>query len=330
MSNGDERESELRPDIEPTIDYGREYAEAHAAGAYEAFLRFGLATEFGSVLVDHLSDLHIVAKKTREEKSRLSVQVIPGQEEAGEQRLLILDETDIARRVKRLSNALGEIIREDIKAEPRSVAASVLDFSHKTEAGVDEDDTEEDQVPNYSFHVPSNAQQPIHSETDEQVDSPKHLVNAVLDWVFAEQAMVALGNSYYMRNKFGIYVSDFDGQREGVNAELSLSAAYLAGPTHAKLVKRNVAEDFENTKTGFGLIVLQDSLIAHGTVQTYRQARRVVASLKLAHCSSAQNSQEIADRIQSLTPVEYVRSGYRELADVVYDPTITFDDELEP
>jgi|SRR3989344_458992 len=329
MSNGDEGDPGLRPDIEPTIDYGQEYAKEHAASTYEAFLRFGLATEFGAVLVDHLSDLHIVAKKTREEKNRLSVQVIPGQEEAGERRLLILDETDIARRVNRLSYALSETLQEDTKAEQQTLAASVLEFSQRAESKVDEDDAEEDHVPNYSFHVPSSAQQPIPSGTDEQVDGPKHLVNAVLDWVFAEQAVVALGNSYYMRNKFGIYVPDFDGQREGVNAELSLNAAYLAGPTHAKLVRRNVAEDFENTMTGFGLIVLQDSLIAHGVVQTYRQARSVVASLKLAHYSSAQNSQEIVDRIQSLKPVENVRRGYRELADVVYDPTITFDDEPE-
>jgi len=306
-------------------NYGQEYSRLMAGSTTETYVRFGLNPDFVPILRDHLADLHIVVRRTRDETSHLTVQTINSlDEDSGLEatRLLVLDERDVHRRITQLSELINPLFLGDIAHQNQTAAASVIEFARKDE------DVDEDEAPNYAFHCPPTAPRPTIT-IEHGKDYPLSLLRTTVDWIFAEQSVAALGNAYYMKNTFGVYVHDFDGQNENLRTELAVSAAYLAGPQATKLVKNNVNEDFTSMTSGFGLLRLRDSLISHNLVPTVQKADYIINKLKMQHYPTAFNSREIASHIQKLEIISDAQAAYSEIALEVYDDDIQreFDEE---
>lgn len=117
---------------------------------------------------------------------------------------------------------------------------------------------------------------------------------SVLDWIFAEQSMAALGTACYEQRNHGYYIPDFHGQSAYYRAEHTLSIDYLQ--RHPEL-EVSAEEDYENLKRGFGVMMLHESLLSKKVVSKAKLADWVIEHVR-QQFPLAYRSEQIRARLE--------------------------------
>ncbi len=124
----------------------------------------------------------------------------------------------------------------------------------------------------------------------------------VYDWILGEEAITVVANSVHMFRTFGKYIPDFNGQNPHSKSELTINADYIIG-SQVNLDETNdlfdITCDYLNLKRGFGLIVLHDSLLARGVLNSSRVADGILAKIRSVD-KSAFRFEEIGKRLKSI------------------------------
>ncbi|MEI7683248.1 MAG: hypothetical protein WCJ24_03040 [Candidatus Saccharibacteria bacterium] len=154
----------------------------------------------------------------------------------------------------------------------------------------------------------------VFKKTELPPDGSDNIRGVVLDWIFAEQAMSALGNSIYMNNVLGGYHVDVDGQSDYIKAHLSISRSY--SKVRGLESDFRIDKDFKNLKEGFGLLMLHESLLGRGVFISAAKADRILEMIRLIF-PDAYRSNVIANHFNSVELVEERLRSYQDLSDSV-------------
>ncbi len=283
-------------------DYGTDYAKGMASEVINDCLRLGLDPGFEPVYRMHLNEIHFVEVPVRKE----DVATIISKSSIHKNHPIITPCLTVQSIINDETNST-EINRND-PPRVRAMMVSLIDIGiRRTEL--------EEIFKLQNLVVDNNIQKKL------QVIST--------DWIFYELCIDALGNACYMQQTFPDYVADFDGQNPYYHTERTLSAAFLlkSNVLETKDLKhRNVVDDSQNLKKGFGLMMLHKELLAHGLVDKTKKADWIIAELRRRY-PDAYRSEDIEKRLNSVKPRYDVRASLAELALSVYDPVL--DDKLE-
>lgn len=154
-------------------------------------------------------------------------------------------------------------------------------------------------------------------ETD--IDS---LPAVAIDWIFAEEAITAAANACHMKNTYGKYIPDFNGQGANYRTELKISTGYLSHHEHTITPEA----DYLMTKRGFGLMILADSLLARQVVEKGKVAEWVVNEIRGR--MSGYSAEDVQARLRSMIPEDF-NSQFRQLSFELRDDEVPeLDDDL--
>lgn len=258
--------------------YDTKYAEAQAPHLVETCLRLGMHPEFADPLQQHLQDLHLVFHGSRHTRD------------------------------------FGEPARSRLTVERVSPAPC----EEKAEGGFDESEwkrllilegAEFDLLANYVLNA-------IRRVDGSRSEVPRSLADVVaIDWVFGEETISALSNVYHMQTAYGRYIPDFNGQSPNYYTERSLSANWLLKNNNEG---QTAEQDYARLKAGFGLLILQESLLAREVVSGPVQAAWVTNALRnfdpLLHTEQPfpYEPEEVAARINAAVPDTEVTKRYND------------------
>ncbi len=142
------------------------------------------------------------------------------------------------------------------------------------------------------------------------------------DWTFYDMAMVALGNSCYMQQNHPRYIPDFNGQAAHVNAHRTLSSNFLSLHPEYSI---SAQEDTRRLIKGFGIMMVQDALLAKGLVKRDAHANWMVQGIR-NRIPDAYNSVQVSERLETTLPSKDTNRRFAELAMATYDPDIKLDE----
>jgi hypothetical protein len=274
--------------------HGTEYAATMTQHVVMTSVRMGLHPDFASMFTQHLKDTNLVVYRERQQKFR----------------------QDRSLYVKRLKVDNG---------------GKLLDVSDP-EGGDAYEPTPFARVLMMSEEAIKRRKRLLYEVTGGMdVDNAQKTNTALaIDWLFYESCADAMGNAVHMRQYFTDYFHDFNGHSAATfNTEKTISANYLVSVGATQF---NVADDADEFRRGFGLMMLHDALLAKSVVKSDRQAVWIINGLRdLPRFRDAHTPQEISERLKALVPRQDVERYIGEFVLAVCDPSLDefYRDQIE-
>jgi len=285
--------STFTPSIEKKeLVFSTEYAGAMAPEIIEKFTDFGLDQEFIPIVGQHIVDLQLVASNTATQ-SQLTVREVFQEGE---------------KRGKWQRQALLSVVQ--LKQYQQALIACTKGSRFK------------------DCLLPAVA--PLVSLKGDVIDdgtSCELLASEVAaDWLFYEMAADALSNSYYMRQKYGRYIRDFNGQMPSYEAEQSISQKFIETYGDGRTIHPHLRrDDYNSLKAGIAVELLSDNLIRRGIIDTSEDAKCVMAKIRKFYPKQGARNiavipydlNQIIEHISPLEPRVQVTKGRLATAEII-------------